>query len=288
LRVGFLRSFGDRQPFAIEQADQLHVVPFRLERGKAIVTGRVNGGRLIDFVVDTGTEETVISERFARQAGVVPLTYLPSAGVGQVGVRGLPAGRMDSLEIGTLKVENVTCLIKSPPITGLPTPDAESFSPLALGLSMIIDYQTKQLIIGRQVPDETFDVELPLWMHRLAMVSGTLNGQRLASFVLDTGGEVISISQAAALRLESEPSQRRIPLKVYGSSGWDQDAFLLPGVDLRFQQIRFSDIPVVVLNLRTPSVLLGFQVGGIVGHEFLSRYRVAIDLERSVVRLKTL
>ena len=41
-----------------------------------------------------------------------------------------------------------------------------------------------------------------------------------------------------------------------------------------------------VLNLETPSALLGFQVGGIVGHKFLSKYRVGIDLEHSVLRLK--
>ena len=35
-----------------------------------------------------------------------------------------------------------------------------------------------------------------------------------------------------------------------------------------------------------PSALLGFQVGGIVGHRFLSNYRVSIDLERSTLRLK--
>jgi hypothetical protein len=43
---------------------------------------------------------------------------------------------------------------------------------------------------------------------------------------------------------------------------------------------------VVVLNLNAPSALLGFQLGGIVGHKFLSKYRVGIDLERSVLRLK--
>jgi hypothetical protein len=44
---------------------------------------------------------------------------------------------------------------------------------------------------------------------------------------------------------------------------------------------------VVVLNLNAPSALLGFQLGGIVGHKFLSKYRVAIDLDRSVLRLKS-
>ena len=72
---------------------------------------------------------------------------------------------------------------------------------------------------------------------------------------------------------------------MFGSSGWDKDAFLLPGVNLTFDTIRYTNFPVVVLNLNTPSALLGFQVGGIVGHKFLSRYRVAVDLERSVLRL---
>ena len=59
----------------------------------------------------------------------------------------------------------------------------------------------------------------------------------------------------------------------------------MPFVDLEFNSIRFSRIPVVVLNLRAPSALLGYQLGGIVGHKFLSKYRVTVDLERSVLGL---
>ena len=91
---------------------------------------------------------------------------------------------------------------------------------------------------------------------------------------------------AAAIGKDEPP--RKIQLKVYGSSGWDRDAFLLPGVNLEFSDIRYTNFPVVVLNLETPSALLGFQVGGIVGHKFLSKYRVGIDLEHSVLRLKAI
>jgi hypothetical protein len=97
---------------------------------------------------------------------------------------------------------------------------------------------------------------------------------------------VISISQATATSLGRPEPERRIALKVFGSSGWDRDAFLLPGVDLAFDRIRYTNFPVVVLNLNTPSALLGFQLGGIVGHKFLSGYRVGIDLEKSILRLK--
>jgi hypothetical protein len=33
-------------------------------------------------------------------------------------------------------------------------------------------------------------------------------------------------------------------------------------------------------------VLLGFELGGIVGHNFLSHYRVALDMDRSELRLQ--
>ena len=86
--------------------------------------------------------------------------------------------------------------------------------------------------------------------------------------------------------IEEGPGVRRIPLKVYGTSGWDRDAFLLPGQNLNFDEIRYDNFPLVVLNLRAPSVLLGFQVGGIVGHKFLSNYRVTMDMARSELRLQ--
>ena len=286
-QIRFLRSFGRRVPFdmAPDVAEKLHTVPFRLVRDKIIVRAKVNGGREVDFVVDTGAEQTVVSREIARRQNVQPVVYTLSAGVGEVGLRGLQIGRIDSLEIGSLEIENVPCLIKNPPLTGIPTREVESFSPLAAGLSVTVDYERRRLTFGRRIAEAPADVELPLRQHRLVTVRGTVNDQD-ASFVVDTGGEVISISSQTASTLNYRPLVRRLPLRVYGSSGWDPDAFLLPGVNLMFNSIAFPNYPVVVLNLRAPSALLGFQVGGIIGHTFLSRYRVAIDLERSVVRLQ--
>ena len=129
-----------------------------------------------------------------------------------------------------------------------------------------------------EVEVEVFSEEILTGLRRLTSVA-------YLTFVVDTGGELISISQATAGQMTVANPYRRIPLKVYGTSGWDKDAFLMPNVDLEFNSIRFSKIPVVVLNLRAPSALLGFQLGGIVGHKFLSKYRVSIDLVRSVVGL---
>ena len=94
----------------------------------------------------------------------------------------------------------------------------------------------------------------------------------------------MSISTTVAEALQMKPA-RRIALKVHGMSGWDQDAFLLPGVNLAFNDLQYRNTPLVVLNLRIPSALLGFEVGGIVGHTFLAKYRVTMDLDRSELRL---
>jgi predicted aspartyl protease len=151
---------------------------------------------------------------------------------------------------------------------------------------MIIDYKTRKITFGKRLPEEPSDFELPLRLHRLATVRGMVDGTHPANFVVDTGGQVISISQATATQLGRPAPARKIALQVYGSSGWDRDAFLMQGVDLAFDAIHFQNLNVVVLNLNAPSALLGFQVGGIVGHNFLKKYRVTVDLERSVLKLK--
>src|SRR5581483_1748068 len=243
-----------RVPFETDPGaeDKLYTVDFRLVNEKVVVRAKVNDAAPQDFVVDTGSENTVVTRTTASHTGITPVTYTLSAGVGRVGLRGLQLARIDTLEIGTLKLRNVPCLIKNPPLRDIPVKETESLSPLALGYSMMIDYKTHKLTFGKHLPEEPKDFELPLRLYRLATVQGTVDGEHPANFVIDTGGEVISISQAMATELGKNPT-RRIALKVYGTSGWDDDAFLLPGVDLAFDRIHYNNFPVVVLNLDAPS-----------------------------------
>ncbi len=285
--VRFLRSFGDRPAIQIADPGRLHTIPFRLVRDKVIVRGRVNGRQAVDFVMDTGAEQTVLSQRVARRVGVQPVTNTISAGVGEIGLRGLQAGRIESLQIGTLEITNLPALIKSPPLGGLPTAEADGFSPLALGLSLTIDYGRNHLFIGQELPDEPADIVLPLRQHRLTVVRGVINGEYPRSFVVDTGGEVLSISRGTADALPPM-TVRQVPVRVYGTSGWEEGAYLMPGINLAFNQLQYRNFSVVVLNLHRPSALLGFHIGGIVGHKFLRDYRVTLDLKRSVMKLKEL
>ena len=286
-QVDFLDSFGDSAPVDIDEQDlnMLHTIPFTLVKDKIVVQARVNGGRLQDFILDTGSEETVLSRETASRERIRPVTYTLSAGVGEVGLRGLQLAKLKQLEVGTLQVRNLPILIKNPVLRGIPKREGESFSPLSIGMSMMIDYQKRLLTIGRKLPPVKADIRLPMRVHRLAMVRGMLNSTHPTYFVVDTGGEVISISSETAQTLPASPF-RRIPLRVWGTSGWDREAFLMPGMDLDFDRIEYRNFSLVVLNLRAPSLLLGFQLGGIVGHKFLAPYRVSMDLEQSELRLE--
>lgn len=286
-QVEFLDSFGDTVPVDIDQADleMLHTLPFRLVADKIVVQGKVNGGKAQDFILDTGSEETVLSRETAQRERVRPVTYTLSAGVGEVGLRGLQLAQLKSLELGTLQIRNLPVLIKNPALRGIPKREGESFSPLSIGMSLRIDYQQRLLTIGRRLPAVDADVRLPMRINRLALVRGLLNSTHPTYFVVDTGGEVISISSETASALPASPF-RRIPLRVWGTSGWDREAFLMPGVDLDFDEIEYRNFPLVVLNLRAPSILLGFQLGGIVGHKFLAPFRVTMDLEDSELLLE--
>ena len=283
----FLDSFGDIAPVDIDPEDleMLHTLPFRLQADKIIVQARVNGGRPQDFILDTGSEETVLSRETAQRERIRPVTYTLSAGVGEVGLRGLQLAQLKSLELGTLQVRHLPVLIKNPALRGIPKREGESFSPLSIGMSMRIDYQQRLLTIGRKLPPVKPHVSLPMRINRLAMVRGLLNSTHPAYFVVDTGGEVISISADMASVLPASPF-RRIPLRVWGTSGWDREAFLMPGQNLDFEEIEYRNFPLVVLNLRAPSILLGFQLGGIVGHKFLAPYRVTMDMDRSELLLE--
>ena len=283
----FLRSFGERVPFEMPRVGEVHTLPFRLVNDKIVVRGRINGGDPVDLVVDSGAEQMVLSQEAAENAGVRAITQTVSAGVGEVGMRGLDFGRVDSLEIGSFEVHNIPAIIKNPPLAlvGLPSPRVpDSISPLAFGLSAIIDYRNNHLILAEHLPDEPADVELPMRVQRLAVVRGVVNGDHPKSFVVDTGGEVISISLGTAAALKVLPT-RHIPLRVFGTSGWDRDAFLLPGVNLAFREIEYDNFSVVVINLHRPSALIGFHIGGIIGYDFLHNYRVTMDLTRSTLRL---
>jgi hypothetical protein len=266
--------------------DQPTTVPFTMRDRKIVINGQLNG-RPMEFVLDTGADRTAVTGTSADRAGVRGIIETMITGVGAPGVRRLSVGRADTISIGELTMRDVPVSIRRQNIPGTESWQNETFSPMALGLSVVVDYARHEVTFGRQIPVESADFRMPLRVYRLPLVRGLVNDKYPASFIVDTGGEMLSISKDMATQLAMRPT-RRIGLQVWGIMGLDPDAFVLPGVDLHFDAIEYQKFAVAVLNLRAPSVLLGFQLGGVLGYAFLNEYRVAMDFARGELRLRKL
>lgn len=289
-KIKLLQSFKGKEPLMLEgerpgSAPEIYRVPFKLVNKKILLQGRLNNIS-VEFVLDTGSERTGVSRETARRAGIATVTSTLTAGVGVASLARLDLGRAERIEIGRFRMRNVPVAIRSTGLSGLPRWQSESLSPVSLGMSVIVDYKQHEVILARTLPVAAADFRLPMRVNRLPMVRGMLNSQHPAYFVVDTGGEMISISADTANGLEMPQPLRRIALRVFGMSGLDADAFLMPGIDLDFDAIGYRKVGLAVLNLRAPSVLLGFELGGIVGHKFLGDYRVSVDVTRSELRLE--
>ncbi len=283
-RAQFLRAFDGRPPSVVSGVGaKPRTVPFKLVNKKVVVQGRVNG-MPVEFVLDTGAERTAITPSSRSRPACGCWGAPSSAGVGSASWRRIGLARVDTLDVGGIRVRNVPVSVRAPAPGGAPRWQSQTLSPLALGLSVVVDYREHRVLLGPVIPTDGADLVLPMRVHRLPLVRGTLNGGRPAAFIVDTGGEVISLNADVADSLALRPA-RRIPLRVYGLEGLDSSAFLLPGVDLDVASIAYRQIGVAVLDLRSPSVLLGFQIGGIFGHKFLADRRVSFDLARSELRL---
>ena len=99
----FLRTFGDRRPLEVTGGDAVHTIPFALVNDKVVVRGLINGSDPVELVIDTGAEQMVLSQETAAAVDVLPLTETISAGVGEVGLRGLELGRVDSLQLRVVR-----------------------------------------------------------------------------------------------------------------------------------------------------------------------------------------
>jgi predicted aspartyl protease len=255
-------------------------ISFDVVEDKVVLKASVNGRIPIDVVLDTGAEHLVLSERTVERAGVLRAR---ARGAG----RGPEMALAESFDVAGVSVRRVPAIVRREPLRVVPNRPGDAFSPIALGLSVIIDYERRELTVAARLPFEAADVELPLHVLGLPVVAGASGGESVG-FVVDTGSEVTAVSTGTLERASPAPHARRIPLRLFDVWGMQQpDAFLLtPGIDLAFGAIRLNQYPVVVRSWPDVRAVHGFEMGGILGHNFLRRYRVTIDLARRVLRLK--
>ncbi|MGI8786919.1 MAG: aspartyl protease family protein [Pyrinomonadaceae bacterium] len=290
--ISFLRFLGNRQSlYSLDGAEQT-LVPFRLINDRPVIQVKLEKkGEPLNFILDTGSGVSVISEETAERLKIKPITRGGLArGIGGEGKFEIVYGFLPSVYVGDVKIKSVPVYIRK-------------FQPTServdgyIGLSLIskflttIDYgnRTFALISKKAAQKQTVEngaLSLPLRLTSSGFLSGEVNLEGVdapLNFIVDTGASVSVISDALAGSKEISRFIRNEKMKVIGAAGITEDvpSFLLPRIT--FGTHSRQSVMAIALDLDLINETSGFEQAGILGGNFLKNYRLTFDFQNSKV-----
>lgn len=289
--INFLRYLGQKQSLYITGGKAQTLVNFKLVGNRPVVQLRVNNSaEPLNFVLDTGSGISVISDKTAERLRIKPITRGGFAkGIGGTGKFEIVYGFLKQVDIGDIKVRNVPVYIREFH-TG--TEGVDGY----IGLSLIakflttIDYGKLTFALlkkeGAETQPDNDVVSLPLRLTSSGFLSGEVNIEGVDSalnFIVDTGASVSVISDELAGMQGIVGCERGERMRVIGSAGITDDvpSFLLPRVS--FGKHSSKGITAIALDLDMINEASGFQQAGILGGNFLKNYRLTFDFKNSKV-----
>jgi tetratricopeptide (TPR) repeat protein len=289
--ITFLRFLGQKQNlYQTFGADQTSV-PMRLQVNRPVIQLKVNDRpETLEFVLDTGSGISVISEETAKRLKINPITKGGFAkGIGGDGRFEIVYGFLREVEIGDVQVRSVPVYIRK-----FHSEDGGKVDGY-IGLSLIskflttIDYGTQTFTLSKREP-AVAEIEggstLPLRLTSSGFLSGEVQLEGVdepLNFIVDTGATVSVISSEVASTQPISSFAKQEKMRVIGSAGITEDvpSFLLPKVS--FGSHSRSSVTAIALNLGIINEASGFEQAGILGGNFLRNYRMTFDFKRSKV-----
>ena len=288
--INFLTFLGQRQSLYTTQGEGKTSVSFQLTGNRPVIHLKVNGhDDVLNFVLDTGSGISVISDKTAKLLKIGPITKGGFAkGIGGSGKFEIVYGFLRQVNIGDVEIRNVPVYIRKFHNDG---DDVDGY----IGLSLIskflttIDYGNLTFSLTKDLDRHNSDVgeiSLPLRLTSSGFLSGEvqLEGvQAPLNFIVDTGASVSVISDQVASMEGISPFANNEKMRVIGSAGITDGvtSFQLPRVS--FGAHSRKGITAIALDLDMINEASGFEQAGILGGNFLRNYRMTFDFKNSKV-----
>src|SRR6185503_16976050 len=153
---------------------------------------------------------------------------------------------------------------------------------------LTVNYPASQLELARKrVPNAAGEV-VPAWFFsNLLLVPLEVNGRFRGNFVVDTGAvtTVLSHSMAAKLGVTENTPGAKVEVGVAGVGGVEGSVLRVPDVTFKSGQITEVFPQVVSIDLKQISKMIGTEVSGVIGYDFLEAYSIHLDYKTAEVRL---
>lgn len=290
--IGFLNYLGSRQALYAPAGAVETVVPVRLLNDRPVVQLKINGSAApLNFVLDTGSGISVLSEETARQLKIKAVARGGLArGVGGDGKFEIVYGFLRSVEVGAVKIRNVPVYIRQ---FHASSEKIDGYIGLALISKFLttIDYGNASFALkkkdGGRVETANGDAaSIPLRLTSSGFLSGEVALEGIdapLNFIVDTGASISVISDRIAASKEISPFAASEKMRVIGAAGVTENmpTFLLPRIS--FGTHSRERVKTVALNLDVINETSGFDQSGILGGNFLKNYRLTFDFDNSKV-----
>ncbi len=264
--------------------------PIPLRKSLNLVFARVmiNGRGPYEFAVDTGASQIVLSEKLAGDLGLTPVTSTIMHGVGGGGKIDTKLYSVKEMTIGDVKIKNVPVGTFNDPLVSQLADGIFSTAVLS-DFILTVNYPGNQLEISRKRPAANPASEvLPAWyFSNLLLVPVQLNGQHRGNFIVDTGAvtTVISHNMAATLGVDEKTPGAKIDLGIAGVGGFEGVVLRVPNVTFKTAKNSETFPQVVSINLKEMSKMIGTEIAGVIGFDFLDEYKLTLDYYAAEVRL---
>ena len=312
--IEFLRYLGRQGSLYVPAGEYRTSVSFEATDNRPIIQVRVNGQKEpLRFVLDTGSGMSVVSDQTAKRLGIKPVARGGMArAVGGGGKFEIVYGFLNSLEIGTVRIENVPVYIRKFFDTHIPVDGYLGLSVVAKYLTAL-DYGTRRMSLVRQhqsdqveswtmrrpegflslvpVTPNDSSVEVPLRTTSSGFLSGEvgLDGfDKNMNFIIDTAASITVISEKLSQDEQLLDLLQPSKMRVFGAAGVTEDVKLLQLPRLSLGLSKMEKINAAVLDMEPVNETAGFTQNGILGGNFLRHFRIYFDFARGAMRLEPL
>jgi tetratricopeptide (TPR) repeat protein len=313
--IDFLRYLGRQGSLYIPSGENRTSIPFEATDNRPIMQVRVNGQKdPLRFVLDTGSGMSVISDLTAKRLGIKAVARGGLArAVGGGGKFEIVYGYMNSIEVGSVKVENVPVYIRKFFDNNIPVDGYLGLSVVSKFLTSI-DYGTRRMSLVRQNQTEFVEpwttvrrsegiqalapvspndsvVEVPLRTTSSGFLSGEvgLDGfDKTVNFIIDTAASITVVSEKLSQEEQLLELLQPSRMRVFGAAGVTEDVKLLQLPRLSLGLTKLEKINAAVLDMEPVNETAGFTQSGILGGNFLRHFRIYFDFARGAMRLEAL
>jgi predicted aspartyl protease len=225
---------------------------FRLVKSYFVVIPvQINGQGPFDFLLDTGTNTTLIIPELARQLNLRPTDQVSLITLS--GTQVVPRAMIDHLRLATRAVARLEVLFDD--LRGLRSVDSKICGVLGQNFlshfNYLLDYRERRIEFDEEGELESRLQGTPLQIEQnegklMILAQAALSVKETLRLVLDSGASDLVIFAPASIKMEFELERRESLLITTNAMGKQVKCGLLPGLQIGSE--RLVDLPIALIR----------------------------------------